>query len=319
MGSTSSTASVCGPDSERGGYFGGISEGAKKRIGGINASTSVRGVDVGYFDLASYSVVSGQIFDARAVENREQVVVLDSAAASTLFPGGEDPIGKVILISREPVRVIGVVSPAGQTFGPSTIRAFVPYTTASARLTGQTFLDTITVRIADDYDMTTAEGLITDLMTARHGTQDFFLTNSDTIRTSIQSTSRTLTILVASIAVISLFVGGIGVMNIMLVSVTERTREIGVRIAVGARQSDIAMQFLIEAVLVCLIGGAIGVALAYGIGAFVDQFFPTVRLIYSPFTVVAAFVSSTVIGIAFGFLPARSASRLDPVVALARE
>ncbi|MFM2354548.1 MAG: hypothetical protein RLZZ528_284 [Pseudomonadota bacterium] len=287
--------------------------------GAVTASASIRGVDIGYFDLSAYTVAAGQIFTPASVDLREQVAVLDRAATDTLFPGGTSPVGEVILIGRVPMTVIGVVEPTGETFGPSSIRVFIPYTTAAARITGQTVLDTITVRVADDYDMTLAEGLITDLMTGRHGKQDFFLTNSDTIRETIQSTTQTLTLLVAAIAVISLFVGGIGVMNIMLVSVTERTREIGVRIAVGARQSDIATQFLIEAVLVCLIGGALGVVLAYGIGYGVERFFPDIRLIYSTTTVVAAFVSSTVIGIAFGFLPARSASKLDPVVALARE
>jgi macrolide transport system ATP-binding/permease protein len=287
--------------------------------GSVTATASVRGVDTGYFDLSAYTVAEGQIFTSASVELREQVAVIDREATDTLFPGGGSPIGEMILIGRVPMTVIGVVEPTGETFGPSSIRVFIPYTTAATRITGETVLDTITVRVADDYDMTLAEGLITDLMTGRHGKQDFFLTNSDTIRQTIQSTTQTLTLLVAAIAVISLFVGGIGVMNIMLVSVTERTREIGVRIAVGARQSDIATQFLIEAVLVCLIGGALGVVLAYGIGYGVERFFPDIRLIYSTATVVAAFASSTVIGIAFGFLPARSASKLDPVVALARE
>ena len=288
-------------------------------VGSISSSASIRGVDQGYFDLSAYTVSEGQIFDDAAVGRLEQVAVLDEAAAETLFPTGGSPVGKVALINRVPMRIIGVVAPTGSTFGPSSIRVFIPYTTAGARLTGDIHVSTISVRIADDYDMTIAEGLITDLMLDRHGTQDFFLTNSDTIRQTIQSTTQTLTLLVAAIAVISLVVGGIGVMNIMLVSVTERTREIGVRIAVGARQSDIAMQFLIEAVLVCLIGGILGVLVAYAIGLAVDNFLPAIRLVYSSTTVVAAFVSSTLIGIAFGFLPARSASRLDPVVALARE
>lgn len=167
--------------------------------------------------------------------------------------------------------------------------------------------------------MAEAEAGIEALLTERHGKKDFFLMNSDTIRSSITSTTQTLTMLISSIAVISLIVGGIGVMNIMLVSVTERTREIGVRMAVGARRSDIVAQFLTEAVLVCLLGGLLGVALALGGGALLGQLGADLRLVYSAPTIVLAFLSSTLIGIVFGFLPARSAARLDPVDALSRE
>jgi macrolide transport system ATP-binding/permease protein len=149
--------------------------------------------------------------------------------------------------------------------------------------------------------------------------RDFFLSNSDTIRETITSTARTLTALVAAIAVISLIVGGIGVMNIMLVSVTERTREIGLRMAIGARRSDITSQFLIEAVMLSLIGGVMGIVLALGGGALARLFFAEVRLIFSGTAVGVAFLSSTLIGITFGYLPARSAARLDPVVALSRD
>jgi macrolide transport system ATP-binding/permease protein len=147
---------------------------------------------------------------------------------------------------------------------------------------------------------------------------DFFLQNSNTIRDTITSTSQTLTLLISAIAVISLVVGGIGVMNIMLVSVTERTREIGVRMAVGARRSDIMRQFLIESVLVCLIGGAAGIALAFGGGSLLTALAGT-QLSYSTLSVVLAFASCSLIGVGFGFLPARAASRLDPLDALARD
>ena len=145
------------------------------------------------------------------------------------------------------------------------------------------------------------------------------MSNSDTIRQTITATATTLTALVAAIAVISLIVGGIGVMNIMLVSVTERTREIGVRMAIGARRSDIISQFLIEAVLLSLTGGVLGILLALGLGQMAGWFTTAVTLTFSITSVVVAFVSSTLIGITFGYLPARSASRLDPVVALSRD
>ena len=143
--------------------------------------------------------------------------------------------------------------------------------------------------------------------------------NSDSIRQTIESTTQTMTLLISSIAVISLIVGGIGVMNIMLVSVTERTQEIGVRMAVGARQSDILRQFLIEAVLVCLLGGILGIGLALGIGAVFAQIGGTFQMVYSVSSIVAAFGVSSLIGVVFGFLPARNAARLDPVDALSRQ
>jgi len=285
----------------------------------VTSTLQVRGVGAGYFDVGGFAVMAGAVFGPQAVAVRDQVAVIDANAAGTFFADGSDPVGQTLLLNRVPVRVIGVVKAAGQGFGSSSPRVYLPYTTAAARLTGRTTLDSISVRVADSTDMALAEQLITDLMLSRHGTQDFFLVNSDTIRDTITSTAQTLSLLVAAIAVISLMVGGIGVMNIMLVSVTERTREIGVRIAVGARRSDIIAQFLIEAVLVCLIGGAIGVALAVGGGYAAAQVISVFRLEFSPAIAAAAFGASSAIGILFGYLPARSASRLDPVAALARD
>ncbi|NDV98740.1 MacB family efflux pump subunit [Salipiger sp. PrR002] len=285
---------------------------------GTSASASVKGVSAGYFRLGAYSVTEGATFTEADLKARAQVAVLDSDAAETFF-GTESPLGQRVMIGRVPLQVIGVVEASGASFGPQSIKVFTPYTTAMARITGGETVDSISVQVVDDYDMDQAEQEITAILSQRHGTVDFFLTNTDTIRETIQSTSQTLTWLISAIALISLFVGGIGVMNIMLVSVTERTREIGIRKAVGARQSDITAQFLIEAVLVCLIGGALGVVLAFGFGALMGVVAPSMRLVYSGATVAAAFGSATLIGVVFGYLPARSASKLDPVVALARE
>ncbi|NPD16475.1 MacB family efflux pump subunit [Xinfangfangia sp. D13-10-4-6] len=296
-----------------------ISTNATVIRGAVSASLSVRGVGADYFDVGGFTLDEGQLLNSVAIDSRAQVAVLDTDARSAFFASNEDPVGAILLIGRVPVEVIGVVSTTSAGFGPSTPRIFLPYTTVSQRITGQNRVDQITVRVHDDADMAAAETGITRLLTQRHGKQDFFLTNSDTIRENITATSQMLTLLIASIAVISLIVGGIGVMNIMLVSVTERTREIGVRIAVGARRSDIIAQFLIEAVLVCFIGGVLGVVLAMGGGWLATQLGLTIRLSYSTLTILAAFLSSTTIGIVFGFLPARSASKLDPVVALARE
>lgn len=286
----------------------------------ISASAVISGVGSGYFDVNGSKLSEGVLFGKDAVETYAQDAVIDQTTQTTLFPDGGDPLGKVIILGQVPVRIVGVVENSSG-FGPSRDRLniYIPYTTAMARILGQTYLSSITVRVRDDYDIDQAQTEIEQLMLARHGTKDFFLMNTNTIRETITSTTQTLTALISAIAVISLMVGGIGVMNIMLVSVTERTREIGVRMAVGARRGDIMQQFLIEAVLVCLVGGTIGVGLALGAGAVIGQFAPSVKLIYSTITIAAAFASSTLIGIVFGFMPARSAARLNPVDALARE
>jgi macrolide transport system ATP-binding/permease protein len=180
-------------------------------------------------------------------------------------------------------------------------------------------LNEITLRVSDNVDTSAAEKAIVALLERRHGTKDFFTFNMDSIVKTAERTSQSLTLLLSLIAVISLVVGGIGVMNIMLVSVTERTREIGIRMAVGARQSDIRQQFLIEAVLVCLLGGLLGVGLSLVVGWVFDTFAPDFRMLFSTASIVAAFACSSLIGVAFGFLPARNAAQLDPVEALARE
>jgi macrolide transport system ATP-binding/permease protein len=186
------------------------------------------------------------------------------------------------------------------------------------RFTGDQTLRSILLRVNDNTDTKLAEEAATNFLLERHGTKDFFTFNTDDIRKTITATTETMTLLVAAIAVISLVVGGIGVMNIMLVSVSERVQEIGVRMAVGARRSDILQQFLTEAVLVCIVGGILGVATALSIGVAFAFFTSSVSFIYSIPSIVWAFVISTMIGIVFGFLPARSASMLDPVVALTR-
>ncbi|MCA0922366.1 MacB family efflux pump subunit [Pseudooceanicola nanhaiensis] len=296
-----------------------VSSSASVIYGNTEATATINGVSGDYFDVHSYQTVTGSVFDAVLVTDRAQVAVIDEDTRDTFFESGQDPIGEVLLLGRVPVRVIGVVRSSGASFGPSSLNVWVPYTTSMSRITGQDNVDSIGVRVSDDYDMATAEAQIEALMLQRHGTKDFFLQNSDTIRETITSTTQTMTLLVAMIAVISLIVGGIGVMNIMLVSVTERTKEIGVRIAIGARRSDIVSQFLIEAVLVCLVGGVLGVLAALAGGALVTELNADLRLSFSLVAMLAAFLSSTLIGVTFGFLPARSAAQLDPVEALSRE
>jgi macrolide transport system ATP-binding/permease protein len=298
-----------------------VSANSQVRYRSVAATGQIQGVGPDYFRVNNRSFVEGVAFDATGVADLSQEAVIDTTARDTLFTDGEDAVGRVILIGNVPVRIIGVVAASTNNFGPqsNSLAVWIPYTTAMSRILGQSWLSSITVRIADDADVTEAQATIQTLMAQRHGTTDFSLQNTDTIRETIQSTTQTLTLLISAIAVISLIVGGIGVMNIMLVSVRERTREIGVRMAVGARQGDIMLQFLIEAVMVCLIGGTVGVLLSFGIGFGVGKAVSGLTFIYSPTTVIAAFVSSTLIGVAFGFMPARSAAKLDPVVALASE
>jgi macrolide transport system ATP-binding/permease protein len=286
-----------------------------------SSNASITGVGEQYFQVNGRTFSSGVPFSAVSVSQRAQEAVIDQNAADAVFVNGEDPIGQVILLDKVPVRVIGVVANV-TGFGPggNSANVYVPYTTAMDRILGQNYLSSVAVRVSDSADMDQAEAQITALLTRLHGGKtDFFLQNTATIRETIESTAQTLTLLISTIAVISLVVGGIGVMNIMLVSVSERTKEIGIRMAVGARRGDILRQFLIEAVLVCFVGGALGVALSFGLGAALTSVMTQAKVTYSAETIILAFVSSSLIGVIFGFMPARSAARLDPVEALARE
>jgi macrolide transport system ATP-binding/permease protein len=300
-----------------------ISIGTTLRFGNIAASAQVTGVGHQYFRVRGTKLAVGSYFGPRAVERLEQVIVIDDNTRKRLFPDSHvDPIGQVLLLNNLPCRIIGVL--AKQIDGGPNLTILAPYTTVMGRLMSQAFISSITVRVSDGTPMDAAEAAITRILTIRQGGQkNFFIRNTASFLEAAESASRMLTVLIGSIAGIALLVGGIGVMNIMLVSVTERTREIGVRMAVGARQGDILQQFLIEAILVCLVGGVLGVLLAMGISkvasmiiaSMVDDF----RMIVSIAAVMGALAFSTAIGIGFGYLPARNAARLDPVEALARE
>ncbi|MDR2549160.1 MAG: MacB family efflux pump subunit [Desulfobulbus sp.] len=287
----------------------------------ISVTAQVNGVGEHFFRVRGMELAEGRLFDREAVRSSAQYVVIDQNTRRTLFKDFPDKVvGEVIVLDNVPCRVIGVTKKLDSAFGDTeSLNVWTPYTTAMNRLTGQQYLRSITVRVAENVPTAVAEQSVVRLLTQRHGTKDFFVSNLDAIRQTIEKTTQTMTLLISSIALISLLVGGIGVMNIMLVSVTERTQEIGVRMAVGARHSDILQQFLIEAVLVCLLGGVLGVGLALGLGAVVTFTGSDFKMIYSIASMVSAFFCSSCIGILFGFLPARQAARLDPVVALARE
>jgi len=305
------------------GYVDSVTPSVSANVGlryrNVDVSANVTGVGSQFFRVRGYTLAQGQAFDAQAERLRAQEAVIDDNARKSLFPNGENPLGEVILLGTVPVRIVGVTAKKASAFGnDDALNIWIPYTTAMSRITGQDYLRSLTVRVSDSVASTVAEQGITRLLAQRHGKQDFFLMNTDSVRQTIEQTTQTITLLISSIALISLLVGGIGVMNIMLVSVTERTQEIGVRMAVGARQSDILRQFLIEAVLVCLIGGTLGVSLALAGGALFDRFASDFRMVFSSTAIIGAFAVSTLIGVVFGFLPARSAARLDPVEALAR-
>lgn len=298
-----------------------VSSSATLRSGPIEASAQISGVGEAYFAVKGTQLAEGTFLDADSVRSFAQDAVIDDNARKALFANAAtSPIGKIILVGRVPCRVIGVTRQQQSGFGSSSNpTVYLPYTTVQARFLGDLSLRSISIRVNDSTSTDFAEHAVTALLTQRHNAKDFYILNTDDIRRTIESTAAILTLMVAAIAVISLIVGGIGVMNIMLVSVSERVSEIGVRMAVGARQSDILQQFLIEAVLVCLIGGLSGIALSLGFGAIFNATDVGFRLIYSTSSILAAFLCSSVIGVAFGYMPARNASTLDPVVALTRE
>ncbi|WP_435980103.1 MacB family efflux pump subunit [Psychrobacter sp. DM4] len=291
------------------------------RYRNVQEAASVSGVGKDYFDVNGESLALGQGFDEQSISRRTQDVVIDNSALTTFFPDNANPIGEVVLIGSVPGRIVGVLEENNSGFrNTDTPTFYMPYTTMMSRLVGGTNIESFVALIDNNISSTAAESAISTLMIGRHGTDDFRIRNSDSIRETIESTTTALTLLISAIAVIALVVGGIGVMNIMLVSVTERTNEIGVRMAVGARQNDILQQFLIEAVLVCILGGLLGIGLAFAIGELINSVGgDSFKVIYSPTSIIAAFICSTLIGIIFGFLPARNAARLDPVEALSRD
>ncbi|MDR7874560.1 MacB family efflux pump subunit [Yersinia mollaretii] len=297
-----------------------VSTSTTLRYGNKSVSGTVNGVGEQYFMVRGYSIAQGMAFTRASVDGLMQEVVIDENTRDKLFPNGENPLGKVVLLGSLPCRVIGVAAKKQSGFGSDeNLNVWIPYTTAMSRMLGQSYLRSITVRVNDDIDLANAEQGVTKLLAQRHGTQDFFVMNTDSIRQTIEKTTSTMTLLVSMIAVISLVVGGIGVMNIMLVSVAERTKEIGVRMAVGARASDIMQQFLIEAVLVCLLGGGIGVVLSLGIGLLFSQFSSSFSMVYSATSIITAFICSSLIGVVFGLFPAKKAAEMDPIRALERE
>lgn len=285
--------------------------------GNTNVTGSVNGVGEQYLNVKGMKMVSGRFFNDSEVKEAAQVVVIDANTQKDL--GIIAPVeGKVILVDKKPLKIIGLAEESNNMHQTS-LKLWTPYTTLMQRISGEKHIDSLTVKVKDEVESQTAEKSVISLLSAKHGKKDFFIMNSDTIKQTITSTTNTLTLLISSIALISLVVGGIGVMNIMLVSVTERTKEIGVRMAIGAKQRNILQQFLIEAILICLLGGVIGILLAGTIITLFNTLGSNFKMLLSLESVVLAVFFSTLIGIVFGYMPAKNASKLNPIVALSQE
>ncbi|KGQ64059.1 MacB family efflux pump subunit [Gallibacterium anatis] len=285
-----------------------------------NAFTAqVRGVSEQYFNVKGIQTITGYLFNAEQVKQNQSVAVIDQNTQKRIFQD-RNPLGQIIMINKKPLKVIGIVDIQNvMGVNRESLNIWIPYTTAMNKISGEKKISSITVKVNQGISTAAAEKNVTALLLSRHGKKDFFILNTDSIKQTIESTTNTMKLLISSIALISLIVGGIGVMNIMLVSVTERTKEIGVRMAIGAKQQNILQQFLIEAVLVCLVGGIIGIILSGLIGFLFNRFMSEFTMLFSTFSIVVAVLCSTLIGIIFGYVPAKNAAKLNPITALSQE
>ncbi len=288
-----------------------------------NISLNARGEGVGINEIKikGLELEAGRILNEDDIRASANVVVLDYNGHNGLFADfkAEDILGRTIIFNSQPFVVIGVLKrDANNRAEDVTVRLYIPYTTMMNKITGDKLLNSIITKVADDSLPAVAEQAIIRVLEIKRGQKDFFTVSSDAIRQTIDENTKTMTILITSIAAIALIVGGVGVMNIMLVSVSERTREIGIRMAIGARREDILMQFLIEAIMICSIGALFGVLLSLSLLYSFNSLgiFP---IIVSPASIFIALLSSVLIGIIFGFFPARNAANLNPIAALSKE
>ena len=292
---------------------------ATVRFGNIDYQTSVQGTGAQFPSARDWPVAEGVFFNTDDVKHYAAVVVLGKTVAKTLFPDDSDPVGKYILMKNVPFLVIGIMSEKGASpFGSDQDDViFVPITTGLVRIFGKNYLSSITIKVSDTTDIQGTQASVETLLKARHRTEDFSVRNMASYLQAAMETQDTFTLLLGTVAAISLLVGGIGVMNIMLVSVVERTREIGIRMATGARMLDILLQFNIEAAVVCAAGGVLGILV--GVGAGLVLRYSGMAVIFSITPALLAFVCASATGLIFGYLPARQAAQLDPVIALASE
>ncbi len=301
-----------------------VSTTAQAIANGRNWSTSVVGESPDYLKIRDWKLSSGSMFTEREVRSAAKVAVIGSKTANELF-GPLNPVGQSVRLKNIPFVIIGLLESKGAGMGGQNQddRVLIPYSTAMKRITGEKYLRSINLQIASSDRMEIAQQQITSLLRQRHRLtegrdDDFNVFNQKEIADTVNSISKVITLLLGSIAGISLFVGGIGIMNIMLVSVTERTREIGIRIAVGAQPGDIRLQFLIEAITLSLLGGLIGVLCGIGASHVVGMV-ADFKAMVSTGSIFLAFGVSSAIGIFFGFYPAHKAAGLDPIDALRYE
>jgi putative ABC transport system permease protein len=298
-----------------------VTAGVTLVFGNQNWTTRAEGVDVTYPDIRNRGVSSGDFFTAADVTSAARVTVIGQTIANQLFPG-MDPVGQTMRVRNLPFRVVGVLEVRGQSqFGQDQDDTMlIPYTTAMKKLLSVTYIPTAYVSATSDTATAAAQQQIGDVLRARHNLRtgqpdDFNVRNLTDVANTAEATTRVMTFLLGGIAAVSLLVGGIGIMNIMLVSVTERTREIGIRMAVGARTRHVQWQFLIESVVLGLAGGLGGILLGIGVSFLLSIGFGWPQLI-SPIAVVGSAVFSMAIGVFFGYYPAKKAANLDPIEAL---
>ena len=292
--------------------------------GNMNWNTSLQGVSEQYPDIRKWSIQSGAFFTDADVRTAGRVIVIGQTLADTLY-AGSDPVGQTIRVSNLPFRVVGVMSAKGQDpqGRDQDDIAFAPYTTVQKKVLGRDRIQIAYVSAISQDATYTAQSQITELLRQRHKLtasepDDFTVRNMTDIAEAANETSRTMTILLACIAGVSLLVGGIGIMNIMLVSVTERTREIGIRMAIGARSSAVRSQFLIESIVLSLTGGTVGIILGVGLSLAIPAMLGWPTLV-SMMAIVGSVIFSAAVGIFFGYYPARKAAALDPIESLRYE
>ena len=286
-----------------------------------NWTTSVNGVSANFQEINNWTVKSGRFITDAQVERRERVAVIGNTVATNLF-GDEDPVGKDIRIKNNPYKIVGVLDAKGSgSFGNDQDDiVFIPYTTGMERLQGVDYLRMIYIQAKEGDDLTRIQSDVENILRVRHKVKnpeldDFNVRNMATVMETVEETTATMTMFLGAVAAISLVVGGIGIMNIMLVSVTERTREIGVRKALGATYQTIVMQFLIEAVVISLVGGAIGIVIGIGASKAISAVSGMTTVI-SMGPILLSFGFSMAIGLIFGLYPARKAAKLNPIDAL---
>lgn len=286
---------------------------------GLDFSILLNGVSDEYFAAQGFNISQGSYFNALDVTDSEPVIVLDEASREVLFTADENPLGQIIQIGGAPWRIIGIASRPGPKMSSGFIMGWAPYSALQQRVLGDKPIEYISLKFPETLTPKQAELRVESHLLRTHGKKDFFIQSDDQLVTALQKTSDSMSLLITSIASISLLVGGVGVMNIMLVSVTERTHEIGVRLSVGARPADIMNQFLIEAIMICALGGGIGIVGSWVAGIIFANITTEFTMVFTLLPLLLACGFSALIGVIFGYFPARRAAKLSPTEALARE